>query len=55
MFYMSQMNPKKLTTILNTQFNHHTLAIPPFKMNQKFNMFEIYIPSHNRVTGLHNA
>ena len=28
---MSQMNPKKNSTILQSQFNHHTLPVTPFK------------------------
>ena len=30
-FYISQMNPKKLSTKLHSQFNHHTLLVTPFK------------------------
>ena len=28
-FYMSQMNPKKISTILHSQFNYHTLPVTP--------------------------
>ena len=30
-FYMSQINPKRCSTILHTQFNHHTLPVTPLK------------------------
>ena len=26
------MNPKKCSTLLHTQFNHHTLPVTPFNM-----------------------
>ena len=31
-FYMSQMIPKKNSTIQHFQFNYHTLPVTPFKV-----------------------
>ena len=28
---MSKMNPKKLSTIIHTQFNYNTLTVTPFQ------------------------
>ena len=31
-FYMSQMNPKKLSIILHSQFKYQTLPVTPFNL-----------------------
>ena len=31
-FYIAQLSPKNVVTILDSQFNYHTLSVAPFKL-----------------------